>query len=119
MHQLKKNWAALDQKFVWHPFTQMSEWMKQSPVVVASAQGAELTDVKVRTVLDANSSISTNLHGHNHPVLNAALETQLKSIAHSSALGLANIPAAELSEQLVCAAGSKGRPGKLRKVFFS
>ncbi len=38
--------------------------------------------------LDANSSIWTNLHGHNHPKINAAIQRQLRKIAHSSALGL-------------------------------
>jgi adenosylmethionine-8-amino-7-oxononanoate aminotransferase len=54
--------------------------------------------------LDANSSIWTNLHGHNHPALNRAIERQLGKIAHSSALGLANEPAALLAERLVRAA---------------
>jgi adenosylmethionine-8-amino-7-oxononanoate aminotransferase len=51
--------------------------------------------------LDANSSIWTNLHGHNHPKINRAIERQLKKIAHSSALGLANEPAALLAAKLV------------------
>jgi adenosylmethionine-8-amino-7-oxononanoate aminotransferase len=123
--------ARLDRKFVWHPFTQMRDWLKREPVVIASGQGAVLRDVKGREYLDANSSIWTNLHGHNHPKINAAINRQLKKIAHSSALGFANEPASVLAEQLVKAAkpdlverassraGLSGASPHLGKVFLS
>ena len=97
MHKL----AKLDQRYVWHPFTQMKEWLRSEPVVIVSGQGAVLRDVKGREFLDANSSIWINLHGHGHPKLNAAIARQLKKVAHSSALGLANEPASLLAERLV------------------
>src|SRR5476651_57249 len=113
--------AQLDHKFVWHPFTQMRDWLKREPIVIASGKGAVLCDVKGREYLDANSSIWTNLHGHNHSKINSAINRQLKKIAHSSALGFANQPAALLAEQLVKAANpkSKTQNSKLAKVFFS
>src|SRR5215471_7153388 len=97
MHPL----AQLDHKFVWHPFTQMRDWLKREPIVIVSGKGATLRDAKGQTYLDANSSIWTNLHGHNHPGLNAAISRQLKRIAHSSALGFANEPASLLAAKLV------------------
>ena len=106
--------AQLDQKYLWHPFTQMRDWLRREPVVIASGKGALLRDVKGRKYLDANSSIWTNLHGHNHPKINAAIRRQLGKIAHSSALGLANEPAGLLAEKLVKSADSH-----LKKVFFS
>lgn len=113
--------AQLDRKFVWHPFTQMRDWLKREPIVIASGKGAVLRDVKGREYLDANSSIWTNLHGHNHPKINAAIVRQLKKISHSSALGFANEPASLLAEKLVAAASSelKTQNSKLEKVFFS
>jgi adenosylmethionine-8-amino-7-oxononanoate aminotransferase len=113
--------AQLDQKFVWHPFTQMRDWLRREPVVIASGKGAILRDVNGREYLDANSSIWTNLHGHNHPKINAAINKQLKRIAHSSALGFANEPASLLAERLVEAANRKSQIAnrKLEKVFFS
>ena len=96
--------AALDHQYLWHPFTQMRDWLKREPIVITEGEGSVLRDVKGREYLDANASIWTNLHGHRHPALNAALQRQLKRIAHSSALGLANGPAALLAEQLVRAA---------------
>lgn len=96
--------AKLDHRYVWHPFTQMKDWLKREPLVIAAGQGALLRDIHGRKYLDANSSIWTNLHGHNHPRINAAIARQLKRIAHSSALGLANEPAGLLADQLVHAA---------------
>ena len=97
MHPL----AKLDRKFVWHPFTQMRDWLRREPIVIASGQGAVLRDVRGKQYLDANSSIWTNLHGHQHPKINRAITRQLKKISHSSALGFANEPASFLAERLV------------------
>src|SRR5258708_6402421 len=135
MHRL----AQLDHRYIWHPFTQMQDWLKQEPIVITRGQGAVLQDVHGREYLDANSSIWTNLHGHNHPRINAAIQRQLKTISHSSALGFANEPASLLAEKLVKAANpeiydlrftiyeTKTKPAsksqivnrKLEKVFFS
>ena len=127
MHPL----AKLDQQHVWHPFTQMRDWLAREPVLIVEGEGAVLRDVHGREYLDANSSIWTNLHGHNHPKINSAIQRQLKKIAHSSALGLANEPASLVANKLVEAANtiydSKGKSArqsqfvnrKLEKVFFS
>ena len=113
--------AQLDHAHVWHPFTQMRDWLAREPIVINSGKGAVLRDVHGHKYLDANSSIWTNLHGHQHPKINAAITRQLKKIAHSSALGFANKPASLLAAQLVKAAHSKleTRNSKLTKVFFS
>jgi adenosylmethionine-8-amino-7-oxononanoate aminotransferase len=97
MHPL----ARLDRRYLWHPFTQMQDWLRREPIVIVGGRGAELQDAHGRKYLDANSSIWTNLHGHNHARLNRAIGNQLRRIAHSSALGLANEPASLLAEQLV------------------
>ena len=119
MHPL----ANLDHKFVWHPFTQMRDWLKREPIVIVAGKGAVLRDAKGREYLDANSSIWTNLHGHNHPKINTAIHRQLRKIAHSSALGFANEPASLLAEKLVGAANPKTRARaltpRLSKVFYS
>jgi adenosylmethionine-8-amino-7-oxononanoate aminotransferase len=120
--------AQLDKRYVWHPFTQMRDWLKAQPIVIVSGRGAVLRDVRGREYLDANSSIWTNLHGHNHPTMNAAIRKQLLKVAHTSALGLANEPASLLAERLVTVADlheksanpqSAIRNPQLRKVFFS
>jgi adenosylmethionine-8-amino-7-oxononanoate aminotransferase len=123
--------AKLDQQFVWHPFTQMRDWLRREPIVIVEGKGAVLLDIKGRKYLDANSSIWTNLHGHRHPKINAAIRRQLKKIAHSSALGYANEPASLLAARLIetanstCAGLEKATRKssianrKLEKVFFS
>ena len=93
--------AQLDHAHVWHPFTQMRDWLKHEPIVITSGKGAVLRDVQGKNYLDANSSIWTNLHGHQHPKINAAITRQLKKISHSSALGFANEPASLLAAELV------------------
>jgi len=125
MHPL----ARLDHQYLWHPFTQMRDWLRREPLVLQSGRGALLKDVYGHEYLDANSSIWTNLHGHNHPKINQAIFAQLKRIAHSSALGFANEPASLLAEKLVRSAnppwlhrGSQrpgSKPDRLAKVFFS
>ena len=117
MHPL----AKLDQQFIWHPFTQMRDWLAREPIVIAEGRGAVLRDVRGGKYLDANSSIWTNLHGHNHPKINSAIQRQLKKIAHSSALGLANKPASLLAGKLLEAANPQSTISnpRLTKVFFS
>src|SRR2546421_10489648 len=105
----------------------MREWQRREPIVIVRGEGAAVEDATGRKYLDANSSIWTNLHGHNHPVLNAAIEGQLHKISHSSALGLANEPASLLAAELIQAA-NKALPAEvprnatqptLSKVFYS
>ncbi|MEY2427242.1 MAG: adenosylmethionine---8-amino-7-oxononanoate aminotransferase, partial [Verrucomicrobiota bacterium] len=100
--------ARLDHRYIWHPFTQMRDWLKREPIVIVEGKGTVLKDAQGREYLDANSSIWTNLHGHNYPKINAAILRQLKKVAHSSALGLANEPASILAEKLVSAANLPG-----------
>jgi adenosylmethionine---8-amino-7-oxononanoate aminotransferase len=90
-----------DHQFIWHPFTQMKDWLEEEPIIIESAEGAVLRDTEGREYLDANSSIWTNLHGHRHPKITQAIKDQLDRIAHSSFLGLSNAPAIELAEKLV------------------
>src|SRR6267154_1829723 len=104
--------AKFDHQYVWHPFTQMRDWVKQEPIVIVEGDGAVLRDTRGREYLDANSSIWTNLHGHNHPRINGAIQRQLKKIAHSSALGFANEPASLLAEKLVQAANPSSNRSK-------
>jgi adenosylmethionine-8-amino-7-oxononanoate transaminase len=108
----------LDRKYVWHPFTQMRDWLKREPIVIVAGRGAILRDARGKEYLDANSSIWTNLHGHRNVAIDAALKSQLGKIAHSSALGLANQPASLLAEKLVRLTSPTARR-ELRKVFFS
>ncbi len=93
----------LDKAHLWHPFTQMRDWCASDadPLLITSGAGAILTDFEGNEYLDGNSSIWTNIHGHRHPVIDAAIREQLGRIAHCSALGFSNEPAIRLAEKLV------------------
>ncbi|MDD2708569.1 MAG: adenosylmethionine--8-amino-7-oxononanoate transaminase [Verrucomicrobiae bacterium] len=106
--------SKLDKRYIWHPFTQMKEWQAGDPTVIVRGKGPYLVDARGKRYLDAISSIWTNLHGHVHPGINRAIAAQLKRIAHSSALGLANEPASLLAEKLI-----RRVPGSLRRIFYS
>ena len=59
MHQL----ARLDHHYVWHPFTQMRDWLKREPVVIVSGKGAVLRDAHGRYLMPMRRSgrISTDI----------------------------------------------------------
>ncbi len=103
-----------DRQHAWHPFTQMQEYASLPPLAITSGQGGWLTDVEGRTYLDGNASVWTNVHGHNDPDLNDALQRQLSQVAHSTMLGLTHPIGAELTKELVAIA-----PPGLKRVFFS
>ena len=106
-----------EKKHAWHPFTQMREWTlpHHHPLFIVSGEGPWLRDVKGKRYLDGNSSIWTNIHGHNHPRINGAITDQLSKIAHSSFLGLTHFPATRLAKELVDLLPGSG----LTRVFYS
>ncbi|MFK7911272.1 MAG: adenosylmethionine--8-amino-7-oxononanoate transaminase [Akkermansiaceae bacterium] len=108
-------WIAADKAHCWHPFTRQSDWEKSELLVLVGGNGVWLTDSEGRKYIDGNASIWTNVHGHNHPVINAAITEQLGRVAHTSYLGFANPRASELAKRLV-----GFFPGAdLRRVFYS
>jgi adenosylmethionine-8-amino-7-oxononanoate aminotransferase len=106
-----------DKRFLWHPFTNMREWCspEHEPLVLVEGQGALLRDSRGREYIDGNSSIWTNIHGHNHPHINAAICRQLSRVAHTSFLGFTNPAAIELAQAIVALFPDSS----LNKVFFS
>ena len=108
---------AADKRHVWHPFTPMGEWCApdHEPIVLVEGRGALLWDSEGREYIDGNSSIWTNIHGHNHPHINAAIRQQLERVAHTSFLGFTNPAAIELAQQVVALFPLD----TLTRVFFS
>jgi adenosylmethionine-8-amino-7-oxononanoate aminotransferase len=106
-----------EKRHVWHPFTQMREWTipDHHPLFIVSGEGPWLRDAAGKRYLDGNSSIWTNIHGHNHPRINRAITEQLSQVAHSSFLGLTHFPAARLAKELVDLLPDSG----LTRAFYS
>lgn len=94
---------AADKKFIWHPFTNMHDWCapEHEPLVLVEGRGAILRDSRGHEYIDGNSSIWTNIHGHNHPHINKKIIEQLKRVGHTSFLGFTNPPAIKLAEAIV------------------
>ncbi len=105
---------AWDHAYLWHPFTQMRDWLAAPPLIIERGEGNYLIDLEGRRYLDGVSSLWCNVHGHRKPELDAALRQQAERIAHSTLLGLSNVPAVELARALIEIA-----PLGLRRVFYS
>ena len=106
--------GELDQRHLWHPFTQQREWGEAEPLAIESAEGTDLIDSQGRRYIDGVSSLWCNVHGHRHPLIDAAIRAQLGRVAHSTMLGLTHPGAAELAARLVDLA-----PPGLSRVFYS
>jgi adenosylmethionine-8-amino-7-oxononanoate aminotransferase len=106
--------AAADHRHLWHPFTQMQDWLGEDPLIIDRAEGVELIDTLGRRYLDGVSSLWCNVHGHRVPALDEAVRAQLDRVAHSTLLGLASTASIECAEELVGHV-----PAALTRVFFS
>jgi adenosylmethionine-8-amino-7-oxononanoate aminotransferase len=103
-----------DREHVWHPFTPMQAYAAERPLIIAGARGCFLIDLDGREYLDGVSSLWCNLHGHRVPELDDAIRQQLDAVAHSTLLGISNVPAIRLARRLVELA-----PPGLNHVFYS
>src|SRR3990172_4429809 len=101
-------------RYIWHPFTQMKDWEKETPIIIERGSGLYLFDIYGDRYLDGVSSLWVNLHGHRKREIDRAIISQIKKISHSTLLGLTNIPAVRLAEELI-----KIAPKGLAKVFYS
>lgn len=100
-------------QYLWLPFTQMKDY-DQHPLMIESGEGVKLRDTNGKAYYDGFSSVWLNVHGHRKEELNQAIREQLEHIAHSTMLGMSNVPATLLAERLV-----KLTPNGLDRVFYS
>jgi len=85
-----------------------------NPLIIAKGEGSDLIDIHGKRYLDGVSSIWVNIHGHRHPKIVQAIIRQIRTLAHSTLLGLTHLPAIQLAEKLIELA-----PPGLTKVFYS
>ncbi|MCL2389270.1 MAG: adenosylmethionine--8-amino-7-oxononanoate transaminase [Elusimicrobia bacterium] len=112
-----KNLINLDKKNIWHPFTQMADWVKDvpsQPLIIERAKGSYLYDANGKKYIDGVSSLWLTLFGHRNKKIDSAVKAQLAKVAHSTFLGLTHVPAIELSQKLL-----NVLPKNFTKVFYS
>src|SRR5690348_1751806 len=84
------------------------------PLVLASGDGAVVTDVEGKSYVDLLGGIAVNVLGHRHPAVIEAVSKQMNTLGHTSNL-YATEPGIALAESLVGLLG--GRDLRAR-VFF-
>jgi adenosylmethionine-8-amino-7-oxononanoate aminotransferase len=114
MQSKARHLERIDQSVLWHPFTQMRDYARNPPLIIEEGKGSYVKDIYGRWYLDGVSSLWVNVHGHRKKEIDQAIIRQIGKIAHSTLLGISNVPAIELAEQLL-----KTVPRGLAKVFYS
>jgi adenosylmethionine-8-amino-7-oxononanoate aminotransferase len=119
--ELNLELEELDRKYIWHPFTQMKDWVGEKPTIISEGRDCFIKDIYGRWYLDGVSSLWVNIFGHKKKEIDEAIKGQLDNIAHSSLLGLSNVPAIRLAQRLVGVVNSSFalHPSSLTKVFYS
>jgi adenosylmethionine---8-amino-7-oxononanoate aminotransferase len=103
-----------DKDCLWHPFTQMKDWLSGEPLVIEKGEGCYLIDVEGKRYIDGVSSLWVLVHGHGQREMIDALKEQAEKLCHSTLLGLANVPSVVLAKRL-----TDITPEGLSKVFYS
>lgn len=102
-----------DLKHIWHPCSQMKDYLTFPPLVVSKAYGSFIELENGHRVIDAISSWWCKSLGHNHPRLKKALYTQLDRFEHVIFANSTHEIIVQLSEKLALLS-----PG-LDKVFYA
>jgi adenosylmethionine---8-amino-7-oxononanoate aminotransferase len=109
------DWRARDLAVLWHPCSQMQEHHDGAPLIsIVRGRGVWLEGHDGRRYLDAISSWWTNLFGHAHPRIAAAIARQAAELEQVILAGFSHEPAIRLAERLVALA-----PDGLSRVFFA
>ena len=106
------SWLDLDERYIWHPYTQMQ--LVPRSVGVERGEGVYLYLSDGRRILDGISSWWVTLHGHAHPKIANAIAEQAAKLEQVIFAGFTHEPASRLAEKLVDIT-----PRGLDKVFFS
>jgi adenosylmethionine-8-amino-7-oxononanoate aminotransferase len=113
MDRIKLDLKNADKEFVWHPYTQMRDWVKWNNRVIVKGDGFYLVDTKGRRYLDGSASMWCNVWGHSQNKVIQAMIDQLQKVPHSTLFGFANAPSAKLAGILVRLARG------MHKVFYT
>ena len=102
-----------DLQHIWHPCSQMKDYLQYPPIEVCKAQGSYYTLTNGKKIIDAISSWWCKSFGHNHPRIKEALIKQMDKFEHVIQARTTNKKIVALSEQLCTLSPD------LNKVFYS
>lgn len=103
---------SFDRKHLWHPYASM---LKPLPALkVKEAYSCTIVLEDGTKLIDGISSWWCMIHGYNHPVLNAAIKTQLEKVSHVMFAGLTHQSAIDLGKKLLAML-----PAELDTCFYA
>jgi len=62
--QRSRQLSFWDKKYLWHPFTQMKDWLKEEPLIIEEGKGSILIDADGKKYIDGVSSLWVNIPDH-------------------------------------------------------
>ena len=108
----KKKILELDDKYIWHPYSQKKN--EADPLIVVSGEDDKIFDIDGNQYYDLISSWWVTTHGHCNKKISAAIKNQLKKLEQIIFSGFTHAPAVKLAELL-----TSKLPKDISRVFYS
>ncbi|MCJ8336232.1 MAG: adenosylmethionine--8-amino-7-oxononanoate transaminase [Epibacterium sp.] len=100
-----------DARHLWHPYSNVLN--PGAMHLISEAEGVWLTRDDGVRMIDAMSSWWCAVHGHRHPAITGAMQTQLDRMPHVMFGGMTHAPAIDLGRKMI-----ELLPGDLNRIFY-